>query len=68
MHHKTNSMKFISLSLFIILTNTCGSNKNFPATMPADFKIEYHLDGGMVNTHNNIILQKIGRASCRERV
>lgn len=52
-------MRFISLSLFIALTNSCSFNKNksIPNKMPADFKIEYHYDGGMTNEHRNITLQ-----------
>lgn len=47
---------FISIIFISIILGGCGS-KNFPTTVPDDFKIEYHSDGGMVNEHHNIILQ-----------
>lgn len=50
-------MKLFYLFLLIPFTTACGSNKRFPEKMPADFKIEYHLDGGMINMNRTIILQ-----------
>ncbi len=50
-------MKFIPLIFLAILANTCNSTR-FPEKMPDDFKIEYHLDGGMINTSRTITLQK----------
>jgi hypothetical protein len=49
-------MKFAYLFLLIPLATTCGSNKKFPEKMPADFKVEYHLDGGMINMNRTIVL------------
>src|SRR5688572_4320660 len=41
-------------SLFVLIG--CSTQK-FPETMPKDFKVEYHLDGGMVNINRTIVLQ-----------
>jgi hypothetical protein len=49
-------MRLLFFFIFLPLAASC-SNK-FPSTMPADFKIEYHLDGGMVNTNRTILLQQ----------
>ncbi len=47
-------MKF----MFVLLLLSCNSSyKSIPAAMPADFKIEYHYDGGMMNTSRTIIIQ-----------
>jgi hypothetical protein len=50
-------MKFAYLLLLIPMATTCGSNKKFPEKMPADFKVEYHLDGGMANMNRTIVLK-----------
>jgi hypothetical protein len=49
-----NKLAFIA-SLFLLIG--CSGQK-FPEKMPDDFKVEYHLDGGMVNMNRTIILQK----------
>src|SRR5688572_32397463 len=55
-HQHPYIMKLFSAIFLILLSTNCG-NSNLPSTMPDDFKIEYHFDGGMVNEHRNITLQ-----------
>jgi len=50
-------MKKLIYLLSIVLLFSCKSQQ-IPATMPSDFKIEYHKDGGMINQHRTILLQK----------
>lgn len=50
-------MKKLIYLLPFLLIFSCKSQQ-FPSTMPEDFKVEYHQDGGMVNQHRTIILQK----------
>lgn len=41
----------------VLLLASCSMSQKFPEKMPSDFKIEYHLDGGMANMNRTIILQ-----------
>lgn len=50
-------MKSIALySLFTLFMLSCGVN-NIPTRMPPDFRIEYSLDGGLLNEHRNVVLR-----------
>lgn len=46
----------VTFNLLTIGMLSCG-NSYFPSNMPADFKIEYQNDGGMINEHRTIVLQ-----------
>jgi hypothetical protein len=50
-------MKKISFVTCLLLLASCSMSQKFPDKMPSDFKIEYHLDGGMANMNRTIILQ-----------
>jgi hypothetical protein len=49
-------MKNLVFALPLLLLASCSGQK-FPETMPKDFKVEYHLDGGMANMNRTIVLQ-----------
>lgn len=48
--------KRLFIIITILFTVSCGI-RQFPKSMPDDFKVEYHMDGGMVNEYTKIILQ-----------
>lgn len=56
-HLSVITMKKLSFIVIIILLASCNSSQKFPEKMPSDFKIEYHLDGGMVNMNRTVVLQ-----------
>jgi len=53
----TSTMKRLSIITSLILLIGCNSQTKFPEKMSADFKIEYHLDGGMENTNRTIVIK-----------
>ena len=53
-----NKNLFLGITaLFTVIALQSCNKKSFPDKVPADFKIEFHYDGGMVNENRNITLQ-----------
>jgi hypothetical protein len=51
-------MKKLSFITCLLFLAGCSVSQKFPDKMPDDFKVEYHLVGGMANMYRTVVLQK----------